>query len=674
LTPAGRLGDGHCSDHSGAAPGVDPSRKDRSMIVKGLLAGAAAVLAAGAASAAPTLDGVLSDHAVVQRDRPLAVAGRALPGEAVTVTFRGTAATGRADRTGRFSLTLPASAAGGPFDLHVSAPSGATVIHDLLVGDVFLCSGQSNMEMPVERMGDSFAAQMGPGDDGLRLLTVAKATALAPLARFDQPPAWAAAGPKTSPGFSAACLYMAQALRKEAKVPVGAIHSSWGGSQIAAWMGDDAQRAAGRTREADLLRLYARDPGAASLAAARQWEDWWRARSGDAPGREPWQPDAALAWRPVPRIAFYEDWGDPRLATFLGMLWYRTEVTLTPAQARGGGTLELGLVDDADQTWINGKPVGGTSNWSPRVYAVPAGVLKPGRNVLVVNVQNAYATGGMPGPAEAMRMTLADGSTVPLGGGWQYAVVDTDPGTTPRVPWGDITSSGMLYNAMIAPLGATALAGVAWYQGESDTGMPGYADRLRAMMAAWRRQFGRADLPFAIVALSAYGPPATAPGDSGWAYIRDTQRRVAEADGHAALVQALDIGDPFDIHPGEKHEVGRRLAKAMAALVYRAAAPASGPRAAAARAMPGGGAAVRFADVAGALHARSAATATGFELCGAAPASCRYAAATVAGDTVTLAGDGRPVARVRYAWADYPVVNLADDDGLPPGTFELPVR
>lgn len=643
------------------------------MIAKALLAGSA-ILVASAASAEPSLDGVLSDHAVIQRDRPLAITGNARPGEAVTATFRGAAASGRADRDGRFTLTLPGSAAGGPFDLQLSAPSGAIVVHDLLVGDVFLCSGQSNMEMPVERMQDSFAVEARPGDDSLRLLTVAKATALTPLRRFERQPAWVTSGPQTSAEFSAACLYMAQALRKDAKVPVGAIHASWGGSQIAAWMGDDAQRAAGRTREADLLRLYARDPAAATQTAARQWEAWWRTKSGDAPGREPWQPDAALGWKPVPKIAFYEEWGDPKLATFLGMLWYRTEMTLTAEQARGGGTLELGLIDDADQTWINGKPVGGTSNWSPRVYSVAAGVLKPGRNVLTVNVQNAYANGGMPGPAEVLKLTLADGSVVPLGSGWQYAVIDKDPGTTPRVPWGDITSSGMLYNAMIAPLGATGIAGVAWYQGESDTGMPGYADRLKAMMAEWRRQFAHADLPFAIVGLSAFGTPATAPGESGWGYIRDTQRRVAEADGHAALANALDLGDPFDIHPGEKHEVGRRLARAMAALAYRAPTPASGPRVTTASRAADGGVTVRFADVTGALLTRSAATATGFELCGEAAGSCRYATASVAADTVTLASDGRPATRVRYAWADYPVVNLADGDGLPPGTFEVPVR
>jgi sialate O-acetylesterase len=645
------------------------------MTTRALILAATALAMTGApAIAAPTLDGVLSDHAVVQRDRPIAVSGRALPGETVTATFHGVGVSGRADRDGRFDLTLPATPAGGPYDLIVSAASGATVLHDVLVGDVFLCSGQSNMEMPVERMQDSFAAQMGPGDDQLRLLTVDKTTALTPLARFKTQPVWVASGPQTSPKFSAACLYMVQELRKTAKVPIGAIHSGWGGSQIAAWMGDDAQRAAGRTREADLLKLYARDPGAAALAAARQWETWWRAKSGDAPGREPWQPDAQLAWTPVPKIDFYETWGDPKLANWLGMLWYRLEVTLTPEQAQGGATIELGQVDDADQTWINGKAIGGTANWSPRVYPVSAGVLRAGRNVIVVNVQNAYDRGGLAGPADAMRLTLADGEVVPIASGWQYALVDKDPGTTPRVPWGDITGSGTLYNAMIAPLGRTSLAGVAWYQGESDTGLPGYAGRMAAMMAEWRRQFGRADLPFAIVSLAGYGPAATMPGESGWADVRDAQRRAAEADGHAAVAIAVDLGDPYDIHPGEKHEVGRRLARAMASLAYRAAEPPSGPRAIEARSESDGGVAVRFADVNGHLRTRSSAQALGFELCGAAAGSCRYAVATPRDDGVVLMGDGQPVTRVRYAWADSPVVNLVDGAGLPAGPFEIAVR
>ena len=636
----------------------------------GMLAGSTA----SAALAAPTVGGILGDHAVVQRNRPVSVTGQAIAGEAVTVVLAGQSAQTRAQKDGSFRVTLPALPAGGPYDLLVIAPSGTTRLRDLLVGDVFLCSGQSNMELPVERAQDAMGPIMGSADDQLRLVTVAKVTSPVPLGKFVQQPAWAAAGPKTTGAFSAACFYMAQELRKTAKVPIGAIHSSWGGSQIAAWMGEDAQRAAGRGAQVDLLKLYARDPAAAGRAASGEWERWWRDKTGDQPGREPWQPDAALDWKPVPKITFYEQWGVPELETYLGMLWYQKTVTLTAEQARQMATIAIGAIDDADRTWINGKPVGGRGGWDARSYTVPAGTLQAGRNVITINVENAYSTGGMPGPAEAMQLTFADGRTVPIAEGWRYAVAKRIEGTSPRVPWDDITGAGTIYNAMIAPLGATALAGVAWYQGESDTAIPGYQDRMKAMMAEWRRQAGVPQMPFAIVSLAGFGTPAIRPGESGWARVRDDQRRVAEDDGHTAVAIAIDLGDPLDIHPGEKHEVGRRLARAMGSLAYGQPASASGPRVTGAAKTADGGVLVSFAGVTGGLHSRSAAQAIGFELCGTGVGSCRYAAATVADTHATLAGDGKPVTRVRYAWADSPVVNLVADAGLPAGPFEVMVR
>ncbi|WP_010217065.1 sialate O-acetylesterase [Sphingomonas sp. PAMC 26621] len=636
--------------------------------------GLLAVSTATGAVAAPKVTGTLGDHAVLQRNQPVVVTGTAVAGEAVTVVVAGTSAQTKAGRGGQFRVSLPALPAGGPYEMLLIAPSGTSQIHDVLVGDVFLCSGQSNMELPVERAQDAIGAIMGSTDDQLRLVTVAKATSPVPLDRFGTQPEWAAAGPKTTGSFSAACFYMAQELRKTGKVPVGAIHSSWGGSQIAAWMGEDAQRAAGRGAQADLLKLYARDPAAASRAAGLEWERWWRDRSGDQPGREPWQPDAALDWQAVPKIDFYEHWGVPVLESYLGMLWYQKTITLTAAQARQMATIAIGAIDDADRTWINGKPVGGRGGWDVRMYTVPAGTLQAGRNVLTINVENAYSTGGMPGPADAMRLTFADGSSVPIAEGWRYAVAKRIEGTSPRVPWDDITGAGTIYNAMIAPLGQTALAGVAWYQGESDTAIPGYADRMKALMAEWRHQVAVPQLPFAIASLAGFGTPAIAPGESGWAQVRDDQRRAAQADGHAAVALAIDLGDPLDIHPGEKHEVGRRLARAMGALAYGQTAPASGPQVSGVVRDAGGGATVTFAGVTGALHARGAAQPIGFELCGPAAGSCRYAAATITGNRVTLAGDGKPASRVRYAWADSPAVNLVDDAALPAGPFEMVVR
>ncbi|MFD1951823.1 sialate O-acetylesterase [Sphingomonas arantia] len=627
---------------------------------------------AAPAAAAPTLDGIFGDHAVVQRGQPIAVAGTAMPGESIMIGFAGRSVVTTAARDGRFRSSFPAMPAGGPYEMSVAAPSGSTVFRDILVGDLFLCSGQSNMELQVGQAQDLIPDAHAPADPQLRLLTVAKAASAAPLARFGQTPNWSIAAPDTVPTFSAACYYMVQQLRRTAKVPIGAVHSSWGGSRISAWMGDTALRTAGLKGEADLLALYRRDPAAANRRASTEWETWWRGQSGDTAGREPWQPTAALDWKPVPAIDNFERWGIPALADFNGMLWYRRVVDLTPAQARGVATLAIGMVDDADRTWVNGVGVGGSSLASQsRVYAIAAGTLKPGRNVITVNDQDVYAYGGMTGPADTMRITFADGSSIPLGTDWEYSVARDVKGSAPRVPWDDINGAGTLHNAMIAPLGATRFAGIAWYQGESDTGIPGYDRRLAAMLRDWRTQFGQPTLPLAVVQLANYGARASTPQDSGWAYVRDAQRRMTAADGHSGIAVSLDLGDPLDIHPGEKHEVGQRLARVMRATAYGEAIAPSGPAIASAARGPNGGVTLRFSGVAGALRAIGANDAIGFELCDAA--SCRFAPGRPNGSDVTIAGDGRPVTKVRYAWSDAPAVNLVDGDTLPVGTFEIAV-
>lgn len=624
-------------------------------------------------AAQPVLDPVFGDHAVLQREHPIAVRGRTAPGETVTGRLGQAEASTRADGEGRFELVFPAMAAGGPYSLMVTAASGMTQASDMLIGDVLLCSGQSNMEMAVDRAQDADNQIAASDDPLLRLFTIERKTALAPTRDLGKVSGWLRSGPQTAGGFSAACFYMAQDLRRSANVPIGAIHSSWGGSRISAWMDDDALRASGQGDAADLRALYARDPSAASAQAGSIWEAWWRKASGDAAGREPWQADAALGWQPVPRIAYWEDWGIEALKAFNGMVWFRRVVTLTPAQARQSAMLAIGPVDDADQTWVNGRPVGSGGNpGKPRVYALQAGALQAGRNVITVNANDSYGRGGMPGPAEAMQLALADGTVIALGEGWDYAIETRKVARPPRAPWEDTAGVGTIYNAMIAPLGRIGLKGVAWYQGESDVDLPGYAQRMAAMMASWRRQFGVPDLPFAIVQLANYGAAATIPSESGWAALREQQRQAVIADrGRAALALTLDLGDPLDIHPGEKREVGRRLARAVRAIAYGASDPPSGPAISAAEHTTDGNVRLTFGGVTGALSVRSSANAIGFELCGQQPGSCRFTAGRVSDDTVMLQGDGKPATRVRYAWADSPVVNLYDGAGLPAGPFEI---
>lgn len=645
------------------------SRLPARLVITALLASSAS-----AALAAPRLDGVLTDHAVIQRGQPIALSGDAAAGETVMITLAGRSVTAKADQKGRFAAELPALDAGGPYDLTIAAQSGAAVLHDVLIGDVYLCSGQSNMELAVSEAQDLIPDAHAPVDAGLRLLTIPKRAAATPVARLDDAVRWTVAGPTSQPAFSAACFYMAQALRRSAAVPIGAIHASWGGSRISAWMSDPALRQAGLGDQADLLALYARDPGAANRRAMTLWETWWRTGSGDAVGGEPWQPSATLDWQAVPAMTNFETWGVADLASYNGMLWYQRSVEVTAEQARGPATLVLGTIDDADRTWVNGVGVGGSSLAAQsRVYALPVGTLKAGRNVITVNDDDVYAYGGMTGPADTMRITFADGSSVPLGDGWRYAKAQRIAGSAPRVPWDDINGAGTLYNAMIAPLGRTRVAGIAWYQGESDTGIPGYDQRLTALIADWRTRLGSPQAGFAIAQLAGYGAPSFAPGESGWATVRDAQRRVAAADRHAGVAVTLDIGDALDIHPGEKHAVGQRLAQVMRAAVYGERIAPSGPALARAQRAAGGGVALDFSGVTGALHAKSAREAIGFELCGAAAASCRYSSGTVVGTQVTLPGDGQPVTRVRYAWSDAPAINLVDDAGLPVGPFETPL-
>jgi len=631
------------------------------------MTGALALLLPTLASAAPKLEGAIGDHAVLQRDKPIIVTGRSRPGETVTVVLAGKSASAKADRDGRFRVALPAFAAGGPYPMLVDAPSGQTFVNDLLIGDVFLCSGQSNMELSAEQSQNSFQIA-GAADPQLRLMTVGKRLAETPAESFATPPTWTAATPDSIAKFSAVCFYTGQDLRRTAKVPIGLIHSSWGGSRISAWMAPEGLRAGGLELEAKALELHSRDASAAEDIVARQWETWWRDRSGLDGADTPWRSEHP-GWSPVPTIGYFGRWGVPAVTGYVGMAWFEKTVDLTPAQAAQGAVLSLGLVDDADRTWVNGRSVGGSSIGQPRGYRLSPGALTAGQNRITVNVDNVYADGGLAGPAALMRLQLDDGTSVPLDAGWRYALAGRPKTNAPRAPWDDINGAGVLYNAMISPLGPVGLAGALWYQGESDTGLPGYERRLAAMMADWRRQFDAPKLPFAIIQLSAYGAGASKPVESDWAGLRNAQRRAAEADGHAAVVVTLDLGDPYDIHPGEKQEVGRRTADALRVLAYGEAV-AAGPRVTTAERAPDGSVVLTFAGAAGGLIARSADTAIGFELCGP-DGVCRYAPGHVAGDKVTLKGDGLAAERVRYGWADSPVVNLFDQSGRAVGSFEI---
>jgi len=651
-----------------------------------MLRRASAVLAwallAGTATAAdaPLLNALFANHGVLQRDRPIPVWGDAAAGEQVTVTIAGAALNARADAQGHWQLVLPAMPAGGPYTLTARTATRQQSAEDVLVGDVWLCSGQSNMVFSVRGSLNSRAEIAASANQGIRQVTVSNASSATRRDRLEQVLEWKVAGPETTQDFSATCYYFARELNSLAQVPQGLIVSAWGGSKIEPWMSEAALRAAGGYEiPLTILAQYRADPSNAARHWGDVWQQWWLAQTEVTHGAQPWiatRGDTAQ-WKQAPEVLIpWENWGVPALERYDGIVWYRTHVTLTAAQARQAAKLSLGQVDEVDLTWVNGRVIGSSSGGGDRLYTLPDKLLHAGDNLVVVNDLDTYASGGMYGPSEKRALHFADGSSVPLRG-WEYQIAPAGLAPAPRAPWEPTAGLGMIYNAMIAPLGNYALRGVAWYQGESNTSVPEgrrYQSQLAALMADWRRQF-EAPLPFLVVQLANYGPMAKSPVESGWAQTRDAQRRAVAADGNAGLVVTFDIGNRDDVHPTNKQEVGRRLARAARHVVFGEKISASGPAPLSARA-DGGSVLVTFGNGEGDLAVYNARDPSGFELCAAQAGSCRFVHAELAGASrVKL--DAREVAdpaRVRFCWADSPLCNLFDSAGLPAGPFEIEVK
>jgi sialate O-acetylesterase len=632
----------------------------------------AALMSSGIANATEPslLHEIFQDHAVLQRDREVTVWGDAKAGETVTVTLNGSQASAKADKSGHWSTQLPALKAGGPYELDAKSSSGAEQkVADVLVGDVFLCSGQSNMEFHVASALNSWG-ETKTNNPNIRMLTVAHDTSAKPLSHFRNPVQWQLTTPENVPNFSAVCYFFARELQKNVPVPIGLIHSSWGGSKIEPWMSDATLRSMGGNYGSmlDVLALTESDPQQGARKWGEVWRNWYQGR---VPNSKPWS-DATQKWPAVPNLAAkWEQWGVPELADYNGMVWFHTTVTLTAQQAKQTGKLTVGHSDDVDTTWVNGISVG--SNATPdalRTYDVHAGILKPGKNLIVVNVLDLYASGGLHGDPDEFVLTLADGSKVPFASGWEYQIAPKSVGDAIRAPWDATGGVSILGNAMIAPLGHLPMRGVAWYQGESNTGAgSSYQALMKAWMKEWRGKFGE-NASFYIVQLANYGAPATAPVESGWAELRDAQRRAVIEDGNAGLAVTIDLGTPTDIHPADKQNVGKRLARAARHVTYGENITPSGPRVVGAR-RDANEVVVSFTDTDGSMVAYSNDHPIGFELCTDEKNSCKYTLATIQGNSVRLDTKVLPnPTKVRYCWADSPVCTLYDGAALPASPFE----
>lgn len=641
---------------------------------------------AGAAQAAPDakaelrLAGIFGDHMVLQRAAPIRVWGTAEPGDAVRVSLAGRLRRTQAGADGQWAVQLPALPAGGPHTLTVQAvrlPSQAPiqqrVLNDVLVGDLWLAAGQSNMEWELQ------ATDGGPADVAqaahprIRHVKLPHRASLRPQ---DQSPAlsWQPASPATAGRFSAVAYHFARQVQAATGVPIGLVNVSWGGTHLETWLSPQAARA-----DADLAAtvqaLPADDAAFAEAFRARsdaQAQRWQGALPLQPPPTPAAWADAALDDRSWPVLQAPQAWEEQGLPGFDGTLWLRRHVTLTAEQAAAPAQLELGMVDDCDETWVNGQQVGGLCGWdTPRRHAVPAGLLRAGDNVVAVRVLDTGGGGGFHGRAQDMRLQTAAGD-VPLAGAWQGRVESSLPKPAP----GANDAPTLAFNGMVHPLLGLRLRGVLWYQGESNVPRAArYGPAFRRFIADWRSQFQQVDLPFLFVQLAAYLPLArnTLAGSS-WAELRDAQRQ-ALALPHTGMAVTTDVGDEHDIHPRNKRAVGERLARLALRDVYgERATVAAGPRLLSARPVHrvgGGHMDLHFADAPGGLQARGGGALQGFAV---ADDSRRFApaqAVVVQGTRLRVWAEGvaRPVA-VRYGWVDNPSqANLVNAAGLPASPF-----
>ena len=309
---------------------------------------------------------VFQDHAVLQRERPIPVWGVARPNERVTVTLGDSRVDATADAAGRWQTTLPARPAGGPLTLEAAAASGTRhTVADVLVGDVWLCSGQSNMGVPVGQSLNGEREARVSATDRIRLLGIERAGSPIPMENPPGKPEWKPATPDAIRRFSGACFFFARELRKTVDVPMGLIDSSWGGANAEVWMSAKGLASVGGfDARLALLDLYAKDPAAAVARMGHDWEQWWRSRVPDGAWGEPWRTAEAEGWRDVPAaMGDWKKWGVKELDSLNGMVWYRRRVTLTAAQAAQKSVLSLGPIDEVDQTWVNGVPIANTFGW-----------------------------------------------------------------------------------------------------------------------------------------------------------------------------------------------------------------------------------------------------------------------------------------------------------------------
>ena len=630
----------------------------------------------GADAERPLLSPLFSNHAVLQRERPVPVWGWARPGEKITVTFAGQKKSATAKADGKWMVKLkamPVSSESRSLTVTDATTHESITVTDVLVGDVWLCSGQSNMEMGIGlcNASNDIASADYPL---LRLLTVPHRISNEPVA--DVSCRWLPCSPENVMqgawgGFSAAGFYFGRDLQRELNIPIGLIHSSWGGTIAEAWTSAEGLEPVGDFDEA--VKQFRASGSSKDRGNYAQVYDKWCAEK-DPGTKQGWEKleSADAAWKSVEMPQPFEKAGLP---DFDGMVWFRREFDVPADWVGKDLRLELGAIDDFDTTWINGLRVGGMNRYDQaRTYRVPAGVVKPGHNVITVRVLDTGGVGGFTGQRDQLQIAPASDpqlEPVSLAGTWQMR--DSAPmaklGTPPQAPNANNPNvPTALYNGMIAPLLPFAIRGAIWYQGESNADRAWqYRRLLPAMIKDWRKRFGVGSFPFYIVQLAAFQATAAEPRENNWAELREAQALTAKSLRNSGLAVAIDIGDANDIHPKDKRDVGHRLALWALAENYGKKLEDSGPWYRSMK-ISGDKVQLKFDHVDGGLTAKGGKL-TGFAIAGQ-DHKFVWANAVIDDNTVIVSSPNvpKPVA-VRYAWDINPVCNFYNNAGLPAVPF-----
>ena len=619
-----------------------------------------------AAEAEVTTAPLFTDNMVLQRDAKVPVWGKASPGEPVTVSFNGQTKATKADAKGKWRVSLdPMKASAEPAILSVNR----TEFKNVLVGEVWICSGQSNMEMGVGNVTDGTKEIASADNPQIRLFMIGHGFAAKPLDEFPgakwkdcTPASVAEGGWDCHGGFSAVGYFFGRELQKSLGVPVGLIEAAWGGTPAQAWTPIAASRA--RPIYSGYVAQYedaAENGFKTEDAAQRKLKDLDNV--GETKG---WQkPGFSVAsWNNAKVPGAWS--ADPAIGLLNGAIWFRREIEIPKDWAGSPLTLFLGAIDDYDIVYFNGIKVGSTGpetpNWwtAKRGYKVPGKLVKSGKNILAVRVFNDDGDGGFIGAAEELKLANDRAGSIALAGNWKSKIEPggakyrTVPPVAQSVPAG-------LYNAMIAPAIPYAIKGAIWYQGEANAGK---ADEYRTLfpdlIKSWRAAWGQGDFPFYFVQLANFN------SGGGWPEIREAQT-MALSLPDTGMAVAIDIGEANDIHPKNKREVGRRLACNALAYTYGLKVAPCGPLYKSITVKDGK--AILSFNHAGSGLACKGDTLKGFAVCGADKVFVR-ADAKIDGDSVVVSSPKvkSPVA-IRYAWAENPECNLYNKEWLPASPF-----